>query len=243
MNSLSNRLAACFNESGLSLRELEKQTGIPKSSLQRYMNGSIKNISNGRLIVLADALNKPLSYFLGVSDEHLSEENDVLFELSLRENFLDNPNNLIFLDDEEGPDLGKISLDIRRVFVDDFGIACSIGYAEKLAELLTKAIQTGDFLKFLEQYVDASPQMRAAALAVLGTAKQGNTDEVVLQEQLQKLKAQAREKGLLLIKSTRKDDPPTYHLMKKDEKRIVRGGDYLTLDQVKKFLLDYSDKE
>ena len=170
MNPLSNRLSSCFADSGLSLRELEAKTGIPKSSLQRYMNGASKRISTGRLMVLADVLNVPLSYFLGVADEYLSKENDAAFELALREKFSADPHVDILLEDEEGVDLIKLSLDIRRIFIDDFGVACSIDYAEKLADLLVSAIQGGKFLEFLKSYTEANAQIREAALAVLHTS-------------------------------------------------------------------------
>ncbi|MBQ3265216.1 MAG: helix-turn-helix transcriptional regulator [Ruminococcus sp.] len=54
-------------EKGLSLKQLEKLTGISSSSLQRYESGDSPSIPVDKLITLSDALNVTLDVLLGIS--------------------------------------------------------------------------------------------------------------------------------------------------------------------------------
>lgn len=62
---LSEKIKCDFDKSGYSFRELEHITGIPSSSLQRYVSGDIENIPIGRLDVLARALGTTAKEWLG----------------------------------------------------------------------------------------------------------------------------------------------------------------------------------
>lgn len=65
MNSVSQRLIEAYRNSGLSFPELEKITGIPKSSIQRYITGGAENLPTSRLEKLAEALGVSASYIMG----------------------------------------------------------------------------------------------------------------------------------------------------------------------------------
>lgn len=52
----AQRLSAAIKASGLSYTELEKLTGIPSSSLQRYASGTTKKIPTDYLVIIANVL-------------------------------------------------------------------------------------------------------------------------------------------------------------------------------------------
>ena len=78
----AKRLSIAIEKSGLSYPELEKLTGIPKSSIQRYATGYTKKIPIDCMEKLADALNIDPKYLIFGEDEEkpapTEDENDLL---------------------------------------------------------------------------------------------------------------------------------------------------------------------
>ena len=62
------RLKECIEESGYTYEQLEKKTGISRSSLQRYANGVTAKIPVDAIQTIADALNVKADYILGWDD-------------------------------------------------------------------------------------------------------------------------------------------------------------------------------
>ena len=65
MLDIAKRIRARREELGLSYQQLADETGMSKSTLQRYETGSIKNIPIARLKDLADALRTTPAYLMG----------------------------------------------------------------------------------------------------------------------------------------------------------------------------------
>lgn len=78
----AKRLSIAIEKSGLSYPELEKLTGIPKSSLQRYATGATKKIPIDYMEKMADALNIDAKYLtFGENEEKpapTEDENELL---------------------------------------------------------------------------------------------------------------------------------------------------------------------
>ncbi len=64
--SIINRLKCSIENSKLSYVELEKRTGIAKSSIQRYASGSTKKIPVDAVIKIAQATDVDLSWIMGL---------------------------------------------------------------------------------------------------------------------------------------------------------------------------------
>lgn len=60
-----NKLIEVINESGLSYGEIAKRTGIPKSSIHRYVNGQTKKIPIDAVRMIAEATGVSTSYIMG----------------------------------------------------------------------------------------------------------------------------------------------------------------------------------
>lgn len=60
---------------GYSYQRLSDETGISKSTLQRYETGAIKNIPLDKLETLADGLHTTLSYLMGWDDDPIDYDN------------------------------------------------------------------------------------------------------------------------------------------------------------------------
>ena len=69
MNEVSKRLQARIISKGLSYRDLEAATGIPRSAIQRYASGTTDKIPIGRLKLLASALGTTAENLLGWETE------------------------------------------------------------------------------------------------------------------------------------------------------------------------------
>lgn len=69
----AKRLSIAIKKSGLSYPELEKLTGIPKSSLQRYATGATKKIPIDYMEKIADVLNIDSKYLTFGKNNVLSE--------------------------------------------------------------------------------------------------------------------------------------------------------------------------
>lgn len=74
------RLKECIEDSGLSYEQLEKKTGISRSSLQRYANGVTAKIPVDAIQTIADALNVKAEYILGWDDNKPSDDDTELQE-------------------------------------------------------------------------------------------------------------------------------------------------------------------
>lgn len=74
MSTLFDRIKADVEKSGYSIRELEKLTGIPSSSIQRYLANDSDNIPISRIEALAKAVGTTAEKWLGWDDDELTEE-------------------------------------------------------------------------------------------------------------------------------------------------------------------------
>lgn len=74
------RLKECIEGSGYTYEQLEKKTGISRSSLQRYANGVTAKIPVDAIQTIAEALNVKAEYILGWDDTPPAPEDDELQE-------------------------------------------------------------------------------------------------------------------------------------------------------------------
>ena len=77
MSDFSNRLRSLIEELGVSYTELERLTGIPKSSLQRYATGITEKISMEKVVILAGALGVAPEYLIGWNTTSTAEDREV----------------------------------------------------------------------------------------------------------------------------------------------------------------------
>lgn len=68
MSDISNRILEIILSKEISYGELSKQTGIPKSALQRYATGETEKIPIDRLEIIATAIGTTTSYLMGWSE-------------------------------------------------------------------------------------------------------------------------------------------------------------------------------
>ena len=74
----SERIKKAFEDSGKSYVELEKTTGISKSTLQRYANDLTDKIPLRAVQTIAEKLNISASYLMGwIENDYYSERNNV----------------------------------------------------------------------------------------------------------------------------------------------------------------------
>lgn len=62
------RLQKAVNESALSIREIEKRSGVTRSTIQRYLTGDISKMPVDKFKAIADAIGVPPEYILGWED-------------------------------------------------------------------------------------------------------------------------------------------------------------------------------
>lgn len=93
MSTRSERIKSLIEESGKSYQELEKITGIKKSSLQRYASGVTAKIPLDVIEKLSQAFNVSQEYLMGWNDDtkenspsepKLTEEEQILLDLFRR---------------------------------------------------------------------------------------------------------------------------------------------------------------
>ena len=82
MNVCSERLKELFQQSRLSYSELEKLTGIPRASLQRYASGKTMKIPLDAIEIIASKLNADARYLVGWD---ISDDGSASFPLSEKE--------------------------------------------------------------------------------------------------------------------------------------------------------------
>ena len=80
MSIRSERIKALVDRSGLSYQELEKLTGIKKSSLQRYASGETTKIPLDVIEKLSIAFNVSQAYLMGWDDKENSPSEPTLTE-------------------------------------------------------------------------------------------------------------------------------------------------------------------
>lgn len=68
MKELARKLLSAFAQSGYSYSELSSMTGLPKSSLQRYLTGAVGKIPIDSLVVICEALGLDTAVVLGWRD-------------------------------------------------------------------------------------------------------------------------------------------------------------------------------
>ena len=85
MLTRSERIKFLIERSGLSYQELEKTTGIKKSSLQRYATGATAKIPLSVIEKLSKAFNVSQEYLMGWSEDIKKVENNSPEEPTLSE--------------------------------------------------------------------------------------------------------------------------------------------------------------
>lgn len=79
MSEQSARLLQVILASKLTYIELEKKTGIAKSSIQRYATGRTRKIPIDAVKLIADATNSSAAWIMGWDESvHQTEEKDVM---------------------------------------------------------------------------------------------------------------------------------------------------------------------
>lgn len=81
MSVTSERLKELIERTGLSYAEIEKVTGISKSSLQRYATGQTKKIPLDVVETLASKFNASARYLLGWEEDPRPQMDSFLFDL------------------------------------------------------------------------------------------------------------------------------------------------------------------
>lgn len=78
-NEILDRLKFVIETAGLSYAELEKKTGIAKSSLQRYVSGTTKKIPIDAINAIAFATNIPSVWIMGCDkDNYLNQDMEIV---------------------------------------------------------------------------------------------------------------------------------------------------------------------
>lgn len=149
MNPVSQRLIDAYRKSGLSYPELEKITGIPKSSIQRYITGMYEDIPMSRLEKIADALNVSAAYIMGWEDEL--------------------PSNIVPIHRRMIPVLGNVAAgqpiwadEEHDEYVDDNGTKGADFALRVKGDSMSPLIEDGDFV-----YVHRQPTVRNGQIAVV----------------------------------------------------------------------------
>ena len=66
--TIGERIRDCRKEKKMTLEELSRETGIPKSTIQRWESGAIRNMGQAGLLKIAEAMGTTVSYLqTGVS--------------------------------------------------------------------------------------------------------------------------------------------------------------------------------
>lgn len=80
-NEVIDRLKCAIETAGLSYVELEKKTGIAKSSLQRYVSGTTKKIPIDAINAIAFATNIPSTWIMGYDKDNCPNQNMEIISL------------------------------------------------------------------------------------------------------------------------------------------------------------------
>lgn len=85
MSEQSERLLKAILDSKLTYIELEKKTGIAKSSIQRYATGRTQKIPVDAVKLIADATNCSAAWIMGWKENNESEEKVDLTKMTAQE--------------------------------------------------------------------------------------------------------------------------------------------------------------
>lgn len=83
MLEISKRLAKVIYDSNKSYADLEKETNIAKSSIQRYATGKTKKIPIDAVEKIANATNSSASWIMGWSQQS-EKKNDAITDIILK---------------------------------------------------------------------------------------------------------------------------------------------------------------
>lgn len=78
VNDVIKRLKECIEQSGLSYEQLEKKTGISRSTIQRYANGITSKIPIDAIKTIAEALGVKAEYIMGWDDTPPTTEDTIV---------------------------------------------------------------------------------------------------------------------------------------------------------------------
>jgi transcriptional regulator with XRE-family HTH domain len=84
MKGISRRLTQAILDSNCSYAELERKTGIPKSSIQRYATGTTKKIPIDAVKLIADATNYSAAWIMGWGNDSVEKKNDAITDIILK---------------------------------------------------------------------------------------------------------------------------------------------------------------
>ena len=84
IDMITKRLKQAIADSGYSYAQLEKKTGIPKSTLQRWATGQIKRIPIDDIVTIADAIGISAKWIMGWQDEPTAPIPDFLTESQIK---------------------------------------------------------------------------------------------------------------------------------------------------------------
>lgn len=84
MIEISKRLSKVISDSNKSYADLEKETNIAKSSIQRYATGKTKKIPIDAVEKIAKATNSSASWIMGWSQAETEKKNDAIADIILK---------------------------------------------------------------------------------------------------------------------------------------------------------------
>ena len=132
METIGDRIRARRRQLGMTLDQLSNDTQIPKSTIQRWESGAIKNMGQAGLQKLAVSLNIPINWLL------TGEEPDGKRKISIREylfEYLCHMNNYFLSED-------KTTI-VRRIGTATFNVPIEEGTVQELME------STADYFGYL----------------------------------------------------------------------------------------------
>lgn len=117
MSELSNKLLALIIEQNRSYGELSRETGIPKSAIQRYATGETEKVPIDRIKILAKALKTTPASLLGWPRE-LDSLDEIVY--SLYPDFVPGKNYLPTINKEKlapnGNELDAETIELREIW-------------------------------------------------------------------------------------------------------------------------------
>lgn len=84
MENILKRLSQAISDSGMSYAELQKETKIAKSSLQRYATGVTKKIPMSAIEKIAKATGTSAAWIMGWEDEPTTKNEDAVSDIFVR---------------------------------------------------------------------------------------------------------------------------------------------------------------
>lgn len=102
MNEIVDRILAEYTNSGYSYPELERLTGIPKSTLQRYFTGETEKIPLSSIEKIAKAFGVDPAYLMGWKSKYGDAPEPSNELLTIREQLRRQPGMRILFDASKG---------------------------------------------------------------------------------------------------------------------------------------------